>query len=134
MRIFTTIGSRMPAYCTGVGKAMLAYMDAETLNSLIPESMEAITPHTITDKEAFLKHLKDIRSKGYAIDNEESSIGLRCIAAPIFDQNGDPKYAISISGPTVRMTEERIEDIIRAIKDSARKISNRLGYIVENHN
>lgn len=134
MRIFTTIGSRMPAYCTGVGKAMLAYMDAETLNSLIPESMDAITPHTITDKEVFLKHLKDIRSKGYAVDNEESSIGLRCIAAPVFDQNGDPKYAISISGPTVRMTEERIEDIIRAIKDSARQISYRLGYIAENHN
>ncbi|MEA4963976.1 IclR family transcriptional regulator [Lutispora sp.] len=128
MRIFTTIGSRMPAYCTGMGKAMLAYIDDEKINNLLPDALEPMTEHTITDKNELLKRLADIREKGYAMDNEENSIGLRCIAAPIFDHKGNAKYAISVSGPTVRMTDKRMENIISIIKDSARKISYKLGY------
>ncbi len=128
MRIFTTIGSRMPAYCTGMGKAMLAYIDDEKINNLLPDALEPMTEYTITDKNELLKRLADIREKGYAMDNEENSIGLRCIAAPIFDHKGNAKYAISVSGPTVRMTDKRMENIISIIKDSARKISYKLGY------
>ncbi|HCJ58459.1 MAG TPA: hypothetical protein DHV55_14680 [Clostridiaceae bacterium] len=128
MRIFTTIGSRMPAYCTGMGKAMLAYIDDEKINNLLPDALEPMTEHTITDKNELLKRLADIREKGYAMDNEENSIGLRCIAAPIFDHKGNAKYAISVSGPTVRMTDKRMKNIISIIKDSARKISYKLGY------
>lgn len=128
MRIFTTIGSRMPAYCTGMGKAMLAYIDDEKINNLLSDALEPMTEYTITDKNELLKRLADIREKGYAMDNEENSIGLRCIAAPIFDHKGNAKYAISVSGPTVRMTDKRMENIISIIKDSARKISYKLGY------
>lgn len=128
MRIFTTIGSRMPAYCTGMGKAMLAYIDDEKINNLLSDALKPMTEYTITDKNELLKRLADIREKGYAMDNEENSIGLRCIAAPIFDHKGNAKYAISVSGPTVRMTDKRMENIISIIKDSARKISYKLGY------
>lgn len=128
IRIITTIGSRMPAYCTGMGKALLAFSDLDKLGESLPEEFEAITPNTITDKKALIKELYSIREKGYAIDNEESDMGLRCVAAPVFDHAGNAKYALSVSGPTIRMTEERIEAIIQVVKDAAKRISQKLGY------
>lgn len=128
MRIYTSIGSRNPAYCTGVGKAMLAYLDDEALNKILPDKMESFTPRTITDKQEFISALKNIREKGYAYDNEEYSIGLKCVAAPIFNHEGKAIYGISVSGPAVRMTEEKIKDSIKLIKAAAKKISNKIGY------
>ncbi len=128
MRIFTSVGSRMPVYCTGMGKAMLAYKNHDEINSFLPKILKPITKNTITDKKELLKQLKLIRERGYAMDNEENSDGLRCIAAPIFDNNGEVRYSVSVSGPTVRITEESIEKIAKIIKESAVEISYRLGY------
>lgn len=128
MRIFTSIGSRNPAYCTGVGKAILAFMDEDKIGELIPEKLEKFTPNTITDKKEFLRALKKIKENGYAFDKEEFSVGLTCVAFPIFDSNGDPKYSISVSGPTVRMTEEKIDEAIKILKKASLEISRNLGY------
>ncbi len=128
MRIFTTIGARKPAYCTGVGKTILAYLDEDILNNGIPESLEKFTNNTITDKKLLLEELKKIRESGIAFDNEENIEGLICVAAPIFDGTGKAKYSISVSGPTIRMTEEKINEAISVVKDAAKKISEELGY------
>lgn len=128
MRIYTSIGSRNPSYCTGVGKAMLSYLDDEELNKILPDKMESFTPNTITDKQEFINELKIIKEKGYAYDNEEYSIGLKCVAAPIFNHEGKVLYGISVSGPSVRMTEEKIEESIKLIKEAAKEISYKIGY------
>lgn len=128
MRIFTTIGARNPAYCTGVGKAMIAYVDEDILSNRLPENLKKITNSTITDKRLLLEELRKIRETGIAFDNEENIEGLTCVAAPIFDGTGRAKYSISVSGPTVRMTEQKINKAVQVIKDAAKRISEELGY------
>lgn len=128
MRIFTTIGARNPAYATGVGKIMLAYIDKEILLNKLPNKFNPITPKTITDKLELLKDLNEIKAKGYALDDEENVIGLTCVAAPIFDHLGKAKYGISVSGPTIRMTDKKIGETIKIVKEAAIEISYRLGF------
>lgn len=128
MRIFTTIGARRPAYCTGIGKAMLAYVDSEVLIEQLPERLERLTPTTITEKTELLKELNAIRMNGYAMDNEESIEGLTCVASPIFNHAREAKFSISVSGPTIRMTKGKIEETIKLLKCAAAEISSRLGY------
>lgn len=128
MRIFTTIGTRNPAYCTGVGKAMLAYLDPELVNSKLPNELKAFTSQTITSKLALLENLSEIRKNGFAMDHEERIEGLTCVAAPIFDHTGQVRYAISVSGPTIRMTDEKIQETIQLLKKASSDISSKLGY------
>lgn len=129
MRIFSARGARNPAYCTGVGKAMMAYLDEHTLDKLLQSSeLTAVTPKTITNKPELLLELAKIRETGYSFDNEENAIGLTCVGAPVFDHTGNVKYGVSVSGPTARMTEGKIEVAIRLVKAAATEISNKLGY------
>lgn len=128
MRIFTSIGATNPSYCTGVGKVLLAYLDENALERLLQRDFECYTPKTITDKEEFVRNLAACRRDGYAVDDEEYSIGLRCVAAPIFDHAGRAVYGISISGPTVRMTEEKMQSCITTICEAADNISRKIGY------
>lgn len=128
MRIFTTIGARKPAYCTGVGKAMLAYLDEDILRTSIPENLEKFTDTTITDKDVLLEELKEIRDEGVAFDKGENIEGLTCVAAPIFDGTGRARYSISVSGPTIRMTEQKIKEAKDVVINAAKIISEELGY------
>lgn len=128
MRIFTTVGARNPAYSTGVGKVMLAYLEEDELLKAFPENMEKFTEKTIIDKDELMAELEKIRAKGYSMDNEENIDGLTCVAAPIFDQFGIVKYGISVSGPTIRMTEEKISNTIKLVKKAAKQISKELGF------
>lgn len=128
MRIVTTIGARLPAYCTGVGKAMMAYVDEETLIDLLPDKFERFTPNTITDKNVLLEVLREVRARGYAMDYQEHDLGLTCVAAPVLDSAGRANYAISVSGPSIRMTEAKIEEAIKLVKEAAEEISRSLGY------
>lgn len=132
MRISTARGTRNPAYCTGVGKAMLAHMPLTVIQTwLKSDPLNALTEKTITDKKQFFEELEYIRERGYALDNEENSIGLICVAAPVFDHQGEAVYSISISGPTVRMSSDKIKRSAEAVKRAAEEISQRLGYIKE---
>lgn len=112
VRMVSKVGSRIPLYCSGVGKAMLATMKPEAVKKLWEASdIHRLTPHTIIDYSSFLQDLEDIRKRGYALDNEENEEGVRCIAACLTDFKGKAKYAFSISAPVNRMTDERITEL-----------------------
>lgn len=112
VRMVSKVGSRIPLYCSGVGKALLATMKPETVKKLWDtSSIHKLTPHTITDYDVFLQKLEEVRKRGYALDNEENEEGVRCIAACLTDFKGKAKYAFSISAPVNRMTDERIQEL-----------------------
>jgi DNA-binding IclR family transcriptional regulator len=128
VRMVTQIGSRISAYRTGIGKAMLAYLGDDVITELIPDNLKQYTPNTITNKLDFIKECEKIRKLGYALDNEESELGLTCVAAPIFNHLGVAQYGISVSGPTIRMTDEKIQEIIKIVQKVTMEISMKLGY------
>ena len=117
-----------PAYCTGVGKATLAYQDEATIDRVIRDGLLPYTRNTITDPETLKRELAATRRRGYAIDNAEHQVGLRCIAAPIRNHAGNVFAAISISGPAVRVTEDRVAPMSELVVDIADRISLQLGY------
>jgi len=102
LRVDAQVGQLNPLYCTALGKAMLAFGKLD-----VPMRLEAFTPHTITDLRDLHRQLDEIRRLGYAFDDEELNLGVRCIAAPIFEPSGKLVGSIGISGPTARMTLER---------------------------
>jgi len=129
LRMDSDLGSRAPAYCTALGKVMLAYLPAaEREDYLQKQKLRPYGPHTITSRKKLQQEIKRIRENGFAIDNEELAPGLRCVAAPVFDHTGRAVYAVSVSGPAVRMTFERIEKIQPRLSAVCEKISTRLGH------
>ncbi len=127
IRIVSEIGGRLPIHCTGLGKAMLAYMPDIRRKRIIREKgLTSYTPNTITNAAALERELEAIRERGYAIDDGEIMLGLRCVAAPIFDDRGHVKYALSISGMQGNMEGERLEKITKRIVTSAAAISKAL--------
>lgn len=129
MQIVSQVGRRLPAYCTAVGKAMLAFKPEEELERLLEgTTLQPWTRNTITDKDALKAHLEEVRQRGYALDNEEIIEGLRCVGAPIRDHSGQVMAALSVAGPSVRLAPERITEVIPAVVEAAAEISHRLGY------
>jgi IclR family transcriptional regulator, KDG regulon repressor len=129
LRMHSKVGKRAPMHCTSVGKAILAHLPKnDVLDILERKGLPLHTEHTITDEEEFLQELHKIKQKGYALDLEENEYGIRCIAVPIFDHLGKVVAAVSISGPTIRMTDERIEQLKNSMIPIGHKISARLGY------
>lgn len=129
VRVVPRVGARLPAYCTAAGKVQIAYMTDEELEHYIPKELTPFTPNTITDKDEFRRHLKMITEQGYAIDNEELDVGVRCVGAPIRDYTRRIVGAVSISGPSMRFTDERMEkELIPLVKRASEEISSKLGY------
>ncbi|WP_216093619.1 IclR family transcriptional regulator [Sporolituus thermophilus] len=129
IRIASQIGGRNPAYCTGVGKVLLASLsDAELAKTLKNVDFRRFTENTITDALSLKKHLEEVRQRGYAFDREEFEIGLFCIAAPIKNHKGNVIAAISLSGPTARMTNGNLEQMIEDLTGTAKLISKQLGF------
>lgn len=124
----TKIGSRLPAYYTADGRIILSYLEKEKIKELLPRTIKQLTTNTITDKQFLMEKLYETKHRGYAVDHEEVVKGLICIAAPIFDHMGEVKYSISITGPSVRMTDEVVSEYINIIKEAANEISHRIGY------
>ena len=125
MRMFTEVGRRVLPHSTGVGKALLAgFPDAEVRALLARTGMPAATEKTITDPDAFIAELEQIRAAGYAVDDNEQEIGVRCLAVPVPDS--PTAAAISISGPAGRVTEAAQERIIPVLRDIARQLSGAL--------
>lgn len=128
LRMDSALGDKAPAYCTGLGKSILAFLPEHELTHYIDNTdLVALAPNTITDKKEFLAELARIRQNGYALDDEEMTIGLRCIAAPIFDHNAYPAYAISISGPAMRLTHRALEDMKEILLTASRELSTAMG-------
>jgi DNA-binding IclR family transcriptional regulator len=129
LRIVSEIGSRLPAHCTGVGKALLAFIPPTEVKRIIAaKGLKRYTKNTITEPEKLEAELERIRRQGYAEDNEEIMESLRCVAVPIWDYNGKACAAISISGPLTRMGQERMQVLKEHIVQTAMDISINLGY------
>lgn len=130
VRVVSRVGSRLPAYCTASGKVHMAHMSEEELDELLA-SMKFVqhTPTTISNADALRKAIEQVRENGYAIDDEELDPGVRCIAAPIRDYTRRIVGAISISGPSMRISDERIKtELVPLVLKSAADLSTRLGY------
>ncbi|SDM71566.1 transcriptional regulator, IclR family [Fictibacillus solisalsi] len=132
LRMHSKVGKRAPMHCTSVGKAILASLPAsEVVEILQRKGMPRHTDKTITDKDLFLEELNQVRQRGYALDLEENETGITCIAVPIYDHLGMVVGAVSISGPTLRMTNERLEQLKPRMQKISKQLSARLGYTNE---
>ncbi|MET1122741.1 IclR family transcriptional regulator [Priestia megaterium] len=130
IRMHTWVGKKNPMYRTAVGKAILAFSDKEKAIDIWNKSeIVQNTPYTITNINDFLEQLVLVRKNGYAIDNEETEIGIRCVAAPILDFSKNVIGALSISIPTIRFPENEIEIYGNHVKKCSEVISKKLGYI-----
>jgi DNA-binding IclR family transcriptional regulator len=129
IRMHSSIGKRSPMYCTSVGRAILSTYSDEKIRAIWNQShIQKLTDHTITEFEPFLHMINQVRQNGYAEDNEENELQVRCFGAPIKDYTGETVAAISISTPIIRLDDTRIDQFKQLIIEYSRKISKELGY------
>ena len=130
VRMFTAVGSSVPAHTTGSGKAMMAYAPSEAVVALYAgrEPLERLTPRTLVTVEALEDDFTRIRRDGYAIDNEEHEEGVGCVATAVFDHTGRPCAAISVSGPTARILHARTSELGELLVEHAGQVSEALGH------
>lgn len=130
MRAFARPGSRVPLHCTGVGKALLAALDPVEADRLIAAHPPApMTGRTLVSPGQLLADLNATRARGYAIDDQEQAVGLRCVAAVIRDQHGEPLAAVSLSGPMARITDARLPGLGAMVIRAAAALTARVGGI-----
>jgi DNA-binding IclR family transcriptional regulator len=128
LTIAASPGMRLPAHCTASGKVFLSHLSEEALNTFLEQPLRQMTSNTITDPEILRENLRQIKEKGFAVDEEEMEIGIKAISAPIFDLEGEVLATISIPAPSGRIPDEKISEIASALKETSRKISKSLGY------
>jgi IclR family KDG regulon transcriptional repressor len=128
LRVTTGVGTLAPLYCTALGKVLLAFANAPK-----PAELQRYTLRTITDPVSLERHLEQVHSQGYAIDDEEYNPGVRCIAVPVFDYREQCVAAIGISGPTSRMTLEGMQKLTETVQEIGGALSARLSF-KENYN
>lgn len=128
VRMYSRVGATNPVHSTALGRAILAYCDEAAVEDVISAGLGRRTANTITDPERFRAKLAEIRRRGLALDNIENEEGIRCVAAPVFDHNGDAVAGISVSGPEQRLTLKRLEELATDVRRSASTLSERLGY------
>lgn len=127
IRAFFPPGAKTPMHASGIGKALLAHAEPAKIEKYISQkSLEIFTDNTIYEKDNLRDELKKIKAQGYAFDDEEKNIGMRCIAAPIFNLYGEAIAGISISGPTARLSHDRIVPISKIITKKANFLSPNL--------
>lgn len=128
MRAIAGPGGRARMHCSGIGKALLAFTCEHELHDIIENTgLNRETQKTLADAEALKADLMRIRKRGYAIDDEENAIGLRCVAGVIFDEHAEPMAGLSVSGPTARMTDTRLPVLGAAVTQIAAEITSELG-------
>jgi len=128
LRMLTTIGHRLPAYATGIGKALLMDKSPEQLRQLYPEGLEPLTGHTLTDMDTLYRQLQKARELGYAWEVEESTEHIRCFAVPV-RKNGETVGAVSMAVPVFRYREEQKNGIVKALKETAQTIEQALSLL-----
>lgn len=129
LRMPSRVGRRIPTYCTSLGKAMLSCLDdQEVKNVLGVQVLRPYTANTVKTLNRLLTDLRMIRKRGYAVDNEEIEIGLRCVGAPIKDYSGTMVGAISVAAPSARLSSQKISTVGRIVVATAEEISEKLGY------
>jgi len=129
IRMISYVGKRAPLYCTALGKILLAYMSEEEREKILQNrEFPRLTENTITDKEELEKELNRIKKQGFALDREENEKDVRCMAAPIRNYQEKVIAAISISSPIFRINKDVQNNLKKAILETSKKISERLGY------
>ena len=128
VRMHSWVGKRSPAHWTAMGKVLLAGLSDSTFDMLFPsEKLPVATAHSLATRTELRAQLLMIRKYGFALDNEELEIGLRCVATPIFDREGRVSASLTIAGSSSRMRISAIEDYVEKAQLAARKISAELG-------
>lgn len=128
MRMSVKLGARAPLHASGVGKAMLASLDDRELTALIGRrALTRFTPRTFTTLDALAADLASARRRGFTIDDEEHAAGLRCVAAAVHDEHGQPWAAVSLAGPVTRMSEARLALLGALVREKARDLTLALG-------
>jgi IclR family acetate operon transcriptional repressor len=128
VKMFTAPGLRAPLHCTGTGKVMLAFRGQEFAEPTLAGALRRFTVRTLVTRESLEAELAAIRQLGFAVDNEEMEDGVRCVAVPVFDRRAECVGAMSVSGPTTRMTPERVEKLAVSAKQIAGELSHQLGF------
>jgi DNA-binding IclR family transcriptional regulator len=129
VRMYSRVGDTMPAYSTGVGKAILAFLEEAEVERHLPDVLVARAVNTITDREALRHELRRTRARGFSLDDVENEDGIRCTGAPVFDHSGRVQAAISVAGPATRMTVERLQELGPVVRAQANAVSARVGYL-----
>lgn len=122
------IGYKAPLYCTGIGKALLAFQPEKVVDRVIESGLKQFTPYTITDRQELLDDLSMIRRRGYALDNMEHEYGIKCIAAPVRNVRGEVVASISITGPSLRFTLDAEQRFAAVLKATISQIAPLLNY------
>jgi IclR family KDG regulon transcriptional repressor len=123
LRVNAQVGTMNPVHCTALGKALLAFGELE-----MPTDLERHTARTIRSRRSLLTHLEEIRKLGYAVDDEEFDLGVRCIAVPVFDYRGKVVGSIGISGPSSRVTSEKLPTLAGIVLEIGKALSERLTF------
>lgn len=127
IRAFFPPGTLSAMHASGIGKALLAYLDEGQLSEILKAPLEHFTHHTITTPDALRENLALIRGRGYSVDGEEKNLGMRCVAAPVFDLNNEAIAGISVSGPTSRISREALDRFAGPVIEAARSLSVAIG-------
>lgn len=127
IKLFSEVGKRFPLHCTGMGKTLLAHADGDELEAILAGPLASHTDHTITDPQDLRAELSRIRDCGYAVDREEITRGITCVAAPIFGSDGHVVAALSVTFPTYVAAERGLDREIAAVLRHAAAISGDLG-------
>jgi len=128
MRMLVKLGSRHPIHASGSGKAILAALPDDVVQDILAKhGLPRHTEHTIVTPDRLLNAIKLIRRHGYAYDDEEHALGLRCVAAAVYDEYAEPLGAISLAGPLSRLTDERIRALGPLVARTAAEITGRMG-------
>lgn len=123
------IGPRVAAYCSSIGRTLLAYLDTKELNAYLKKTqLIPLTPHTVTRRDILRKELKQTRELGHAVNNQELSLGRASIAVPIFGSNGNIAAAISLTGSPEKVLESEFENLLSILAITSQEISWEMGY------
>jgi IclR family KDG regulon transcriptional repressor len=129
LRMPSRVGRHIPTYCTSLGKAMLSCLDDQEVKSILRrQTLKPHTENTVKNINQLLADLGSVRKRGYAVDNEEIEIGLRCVGAPLRDYTGGMVGAISVAAPSARLSEKNTPVIGRMVIAIAAGISEKLGF------
>jgi len=127
IQIDTWVGRRMPLHSTSSGKALLAFLPEEQVESLVATGLTRFTAKTIVSWPRLKQELKKIRESGFALDDEENTPGVRCLAAPIFDRSGKESAALSLTGPVQQITDDQLARVAEKVKEAARQATKAMG-------
>ena len=127
LQMFSRVGRRAPLHCTALGKALVAFQPDDILERFLRRRFKGYTPATLTDPRELRRELERVRAQGWALDDEEFAVGLRCIAAPLRDHTRAVVASLGMAGPAVRVADDRVSRLAALVRDVAAEASAALG-------